>query len=87
MTATERIKTVNAAINEANLVLHMGIPSKKELASLISMIDNTILCISSNPGYVPKNIGSLYSLKEEAYRLYTGKYGNIIQKGLDVILE
>lgn len=87
MTATERIRIVNTAINEANLVLHMGMPDKEELKSLISMIDNTILCVTSAPGYIPKDIGLLYSLKEEAYRLYTGKYGNIIQKVLDVILE
>ena len=87
MTAMERIRIVNVAINEANLVLHMGMPSKKELASLISMIDNTILCITSAPGYIPQNITSLYLLQEEAYKLYSKKYGRIIQKGLDVILE
>ena len=87
MTATERIKTVNAAIDEAGIVLHMGMPDKEELKSLISMINNTILCVTSAPGYIPQNITSLYLLQEEAYELYNEKYGKVILKGLDVVLE
>lgn len=87
VTATERVKTVNAAIDEASTVLYMGMPDKEELKSLISMINNTILCVTSAPGYIPQNITSLYLLQEEAYRLYSKKYGKIIQKGLDVTLE
>lgn len=87
MTATEKIKTVNTAIDEAGIILHTGMPDKERLKSLISMINNTILCITSTPGYIPQNITSLYLLQEKAYELYSKKYGKVILKGLDVVLE
>lgn len=88
MTATNRAKVVRSAVNEAELVLCSGdVPSKERLVSLISMIDNTLLFAFSVPGYLPRETGRLKELKNKAYSLYSKKYGKIVQKGLDIVLE
>lgn len=88
MTATDRAKVVRSAVNEAELVLRSGdVPSKEELSSLISMIDNVLFFLFSAPGYMPRETGQLKELKNKAYSLYSKKYGKIVQKGLEVILE
>lgn len=92
MTATDRANivrsVVRSVVNEAELVLCSGdVPSKERLSSLISMIDNTLLFTFSVPGYMPREMGRLKELKNKAYSLYLKKYGKIVQRGLDVILE
>ena len=88
VTVAERSMVVRAAVNEADLVLYGGgDPSKERLATLISMLDNVILCITSVPGYIPAEVSSLKALRGEACDKYRRKGGKITRSGLDTILS
>lgn len=88
MTVAERSMVVRAACNEADLVLYGGgDPSKERLATLILMLDNVILCITSAPGCVPAEMLSLKALRWDACDRYRQKGGKITRRGLDTILS
>ena len=88
MTATDRDKVIRSVVNEAELVLCSGdVPSKERLSSLISMIDNTLLFVFLSTVICREKTGRLKELKNKAYSLYSKKYGKIVQKGLDIVLE
>lgn len=77
MTISEKTKIVQATIDEYNLTICHGWPCKKKLQSLISLIDNTILCVTESPG-ISGNLASLRMIRDKVYEMYLKYYGNAI---------